>query len=170
MNVKKQLSEIAMMPYGHHLNTLGMLFAIGIVVILLAERMGHDAHWLNTAISVVIGYSLTLAVAMWAKRSCEKNETKLSFTPSSNGHHGGWLCQADLEHHKAFFGTGSFPGGRKTPNPIEVLTLAGVFGVVPADYLDRFPPESQWYHQIKAYQLTLLPVKSKGTQHLKERT
>jgi hypothetical protein len=168
MNVKKQLSEIVTMPYSYHLNTLGMLLAIGIVVSFLAEKMGHDAHWSNTTASVVIGYSLTLAVAMWAKRSCEKNETILSFTPSSNSHHGGWICQADLEHHKAFFGTGDFPGGRKTPNPIEVLTLTGVFGVVSADYLDRFPPESQWYHQIKAYKLTLLSVKSEDTQYFKE--
>lgn len=63
------------------------------------------------------------------------------------------ICKEDIKHHTRFFGTGSFGGGRKTPTPVELLTFTGAFGVVPDDYLDQFPPESEYYEDIQKFKM-----------------
>jgi len=61
------------------------------------------------------------------------------------------ICKEDLEHHAKFLATGSFGDGRNTPTPVEVFTFTSNFGVVPEDYLDKFPPESVHYDEIQKY-------------------
>lgn len=153
MTFKKRLADVATIPYTFHLKVAGALVTIGFLCGFTAEQMGYDVNWLNTALSAGLGSLMTLAAAIWAKRSLAKKEVKLSFNPSPDRIAGGWMCKEDVEHHARFFGAVSFPNGRKTPTPIEVLESTGSFGFVHADYLDTFPPESQWHHEIQAYKL-----------------
>jgi len=61
------------------------------------------------------------------------------------------FCKEDIAHNVRFFGTGFFGNGRTTPTPVEIFTFTGNCGILDADYLEQFPPGSEYYEEIQNF-------------------
>ncbi len=120
--------------------------AIGIVIVLLMDLTSVEIG-IAVIFSLFIVFSLAVGASMViqrrAKTTSDGNITNFKKSDKK------WLvCEEDIKHHCSYMGTASNKEkGVHCPSPLVVFKT----GVVPPDYLDTFPPESQWYKEIQRF-------------------